>query len=85
MRSYSLIPICQIVHSFITTVVTSPLRNVPGPWIAEFSSKWLVLVDAAGRRAAYIHSLHQRYGPVMRIAPHELSFASAAAARDIYV
>jgi hypothetical protein len=29
--------------------------------------------------------LHRLYGPVARIAPHELSFASAVAARDIYV
>jgi hypothetical protein len=58
---------------------------VPGPLIAKLSSKWLALIDAAGHRANYIHSLHQRYGPVVRIAPHELSFASAAAARDIYV
>jgi cytochrome P450 len=28
--------------------------------------------------------LHRRYGPVVRIAPNELSFASPAAARDIF-
>ncbi len=32
-----------------------------------------------------MHALHQRYGPVVRVGPNELSFASAAAARDIYV
>jgi hypothetical protein len=39
----------------------------------------------AGHRASYVHSLHQRYGPVVRIGPNELSFATAEAAHDIYI
>ncbi|KAF6525430.1 hypothetical protein HZS61_011225 [Fusarium oxysporum f. sp. conglutinans] len=32
-----------------------------------------------------IHEAHQRYGPVVRIAPNELSFADPSAVRDIYM
>jgi hypothetical protein len=45
----------------------------------------MFLVDMAFKRATYIHSLHQRYGPIVRIGPNELSFASAAATHDIYI
>jgi hypothetical protein len=65
--------------------VRSPLRHFPGPLLAKLSDAWLIAVTFSGRRAYIIHALHQRYGPVVRIAPNELSFASAAAAHDIYV
>ncbi len=61
----------------------SPLRHIPGPWLAKLSNWWLVVLQFAGRRTFYVHALHQRYGPVVRIGPNALSFASAAAARDI--
>ncbi len=63
----------------------SPLRQFPGPLLARLSNAWLIAVTFSGRRAFIIHSLHQRYGPVVRIAPNELCFASAAAAHDIYI
>ncbi len=53
--------------------------------IAKLSTKWLICINFAGVRATYLRKLHARYGPVVRIAPNELSFASAAAAHDIYV
>ncbi len=35
-------------------------------------------------RTRYIHKLHLQYGPVVRIAPNEVAFASAAAVKEIY-
>ncbi len=63
----------------------SPLRQFPGPLLAKLSNAWLYAITFSGQRAFIIHSLHQRYGPVIRVAPNELSFASAAAAHDIYI
>lgn len=62
----------------------SPLRRVPGPFIAKVSGKWLVFKDLAGDRTSTIHRLHQKYGPVVRIGPQELSFSDAQAVREIY-
>ncbi len=75
----------QIVHSVTTNIVLSPLRDIPGPLPAKLTPRWLGAITFAGHRASYIHALHQRYGDVVRVAPDEVSFASAAAARDIYV
>ncbi len=66
-------------------LVRSPLRHVPGPLPAKLSKAWLLAIELSGRSFLYIHALHQRFGPVVRVGPNELSFATAAAARDIYV
>jgi hypothetical protein len=68
----------------VRNVVRSPLRPIPGPLPAKLSQLWLLAIELSGRRTPYIHSLHQRYGPVVRVAPNELSFATGAA-RDIYI
>ncbi len=74
-----------MLRSAFNNLVRSPLRHVPGPLPAKLSDLWVLAIEFIGWRALYVHSLHQRYGPVVRVGPNELSFASAAAVRDIYV
>jgi hypothetical protein len=38
----------------------------------------------AGFRTQMIHSLHQKYGPIVRIAPNEISFSDKAVVKEIY-
>ncbi|CAN9246732.1 unnamed protein product [Alternaria alternata] len=61
-----------------------PLAHVPGPFLAKFSPIW-------GMRALYrmkfnsdLQALHKKYGPVVRIAPNEVSFATFEAETTIY-
>ncbi len=79
-RTYS-----QIIRAVVENLVRSPLRPIPGPWYAKVSQAWPLAVEATGERHFYLHALHERYGPVVRIGPTEVSFASADATRDIYV
>jgi averantin hydroxylase len=60
-----------------------PLRAYPGPkaWAATVWS--FVLSQLSGNLAADILELHEKYGPVVRIAPNELSFVDPAACREI--
>ena len=61
----------------------SPLRKYPGPVLASCSRLWKVLSTMSGR-THYDHiELHRRYGPVVRIAPDEVSVASPEAARTL--
>lgn len=65
----------------------SPLLSrdpLPGPLYARLTSLILKYHEFTAARTTYIHSLHLRYGPVVRIAPNEVAFASAAAAKEIY-
>ena len=64
--------------------LSSPLNKIPGPWYAKFTSAVLKWYEFQARRTIYVHSLHLRYGPTVRIAPNEVAFASASAVKEIY-
>ncbi|KAJ9151979.1 Pisatin demethylase [Pleurostoma richardsiae] len=59
----------------------SPLRKYPGPWLASCSRLWKVLSTASTHTHHDHIALHKKYGPVVRIAPDEVSVASPEAAR----
>ncbi|KAK4934678.1 hypothetical protein LTR10_024120 [Elasticomyces elasticus] len=44
----------------------------------------MVYHDFIGTKRLWIHNLHLRYGCVVRLAPNEVSFASATALKEIY-
>ncbi|KAI8947438.1 cytochrome P450 3A13 [Xylaria longipes] len=69
---------------YIWKCVSSPLRTLPGPKISLFTSLVLKLHEFRALRTRYIHELHLRYGPVVRIAPNEASFASLEGIKEIY-
>lgn len=84
------LPLCALAALSVMAIVglvrrlSSPLRKVPGPpWslLTSLVLRWNAL--NAGR-TAYIHNLHRRYGPVVRIAPNEVSFTPWPALKEIY-
>jgi hypothetical protein len=68
----------------IVRCLSSPLRKLPGPGISALTSLELKWNELRANRTLYIHRLHLRYGPVVRIAPNEVSFTSWAALKEIY-
>ena len=62
----------------------SSLAKFPGPWAASLSKYWLVRHTMKGQLHRELIRLHDRYGPVVRIAPNELSVADLGAIRRIY-
>ncbi|CVK97719.1 related to pisatin demethylase cytochrome P450 [Fusarium mangiferae] len=73
-----------VKHIFLDPLILSPLRHVPGPK-SFAATKWrLAYEDWKGTRTRTIFKLHQQYGPVVRIGPHEVSFNSLSALRTIY-
>ncbi|KAK1718159.1 hypothetical protein CaCOL14_010433 [Colletotrichum acutatum] len=77
-----LLPLAVLVN-VLRTRYLSPLRRYPGPFIASTTRLWKVL-STASRRTHLDHiALHRKYGPVVRIAPNEVSIASPEAARHV--
>ena len=72
-----------LLYSIIRALL-SPLRHVPGPPVSLFTSAVLRYHELRCHRTRYVHSLHEKYGPVVRLAPDEVSFSSAAAVKEIY-
>jgi hypothetical protein len=62
----------------------SPLSKVPGPPYTKLTSLWLIIQEITSNRRSYIHSLHQKYGPVVRLSPNEVSVTSVEAIKEIY-
>ncbi|UKZ96348.1 uncharacterized protein TrAFT101_011145 [Trichoderma asperellum] len=62
----------------------SPLSKIPGPTVSKFTTLVLKWKEIHAQRTTYVHQLHLQYGPVVRIAPNEVSFTSWEALKEIY-
>ncbi|PVH91595.1 cytochrome P450 oxidoreductase [Periconia macrospinosa] len=60
------------------------LSNIPGPFLASFSNLWKIKAVYYGEMHKENVKVHQRYGPVVRIGPNHVSFASPEALKTIY-
>ncbi|OTA08873.1 Cytochrome P450 [Trichoderma parareesei] len=69
---------------FLIQRLRSPLSRIPGPAVSKYTSLVLKWKEIKALRTVYIHQLHQQYGPVVRIAPDEVSFTSWEALKEIY-
>jgi cytochrome P450 len=62
----------------------SPLAKFPGPKLAAATALPKLWHLARGEAVSWVTSLHQQYGPIVRVSPTELSFTHAQAWQDIY-
>ncbi|ORY66220.1 putative cytochrome P450, partial [Pseudomassariella vexata] len=71
----------------IFNVFFHPLAGFPGPLLARSTLLWRIYHSLSGRFHLAIQEQHKRLGsigPVVRISPNELSFASVQSWKDIY-
>lgn len=61
-----------------------PLKGFPGPRTLAASRIPVTYASLKGIQAQWLHNLHLKYGPVVRVAPNELSFIDEQAWKDIY-
>ena len=66
---------CQTFH---------PLSKVPGPFWPSLTRLWLTHAVSRGDLDVVQRELHQKYGPLVRIAPDEVACADPEAIRKIY-
>jgi len=71
-------------YNVIYNVFFHPLRNYPGPQIFDAGRLPIVYAHITGQSALWELHLHGKYGPVVRMAPDELSYSDASSWRDIY-
>ncbi|KAL3426837.1 benzoate 4-monooxygenase cytochrome p450 [Phlyctema vagabunda] len=76
-----------IVLLFIRQIVqylTSPLKDVPGPFLAKFTNLWRLYNTYGGRPELRHRLLHEQYGPVIRLGPNCVSLADPKLIKTIY-
>ena len=61
-----------------------PLRSYPGPFLARATVIIYQRKSLQGYCHLWIQELHKRYGPVVRIAPNELSFIKPEVWKEVY-
>lgn len=64
--------------------LNGPLHTIPGPWYSRFTNVVLKYKTLVGQRVFYVHELHQRYGPVVRLEPGEVNVCDLDAFRKIH-
>ena len=70
---FRLVLFITCIHQFIVyPFFTSPLANVPGPKLNAITGWYMIYIDFTKQRTWYIHNLHQKYGPIVRIGPNEV-------------
>ncbi|KAK5053854.1 hypothetical protein LTR84_001816 [Exophiala bonariae] len=58
---------------YIYGIARDPLKKVPGPFINRCVNWKLKFATISGRRMYYVHELHERYGPYVRLSPTEVT------------
>ncbi|KAK3373968.1 cytochrome P450 [Lasiosphaeria ovina] len=78
-----------IVSALIITELcrfyTDPLGHIPGPFIARLTPLWLWKLTWSGVECRTIAALHEKYGPVVRIAPNEVDISDGVAIYPVYI
>ncbi|OAA55399.1 Cytochrome P450 [Cordyceps fumosorosea ARSEF 2679] len=58
--------------------------RIPGPWYTKWTSLVLKYYWIRGEKSIYVHSLHKKYGRIVRIGPDEVSVCDIDALKAIY-
>ncbi|PKX94040.1 putative cytochrome P450 pisatin demethylase [Aspergillus novofumigatus IBT 16806] len=86
--SLAMILVALTLAAFIARVVYlcyfHPLARYPGPWFAQLSNAWRLVIFFSGRHHLIEQRLHAKYGRVVRVAPNWLSFSSLEDFEVIY-
>lgn len=60
------------------------LRHIPGPFLASLTNLQRVWWVKTGRAHLYHQAIHAKYGDVVRIGPHMVSFSNPEAIATVY-
>jgi hypothetical protein len=61
-----------------------PLASIPGPFWASVSRTWIMYHMYTGKIEVAERNAHTRYGPVVRVAPNEVSASEPSAIPKVY-
>ncbi|KAL8893989.1 MAG: hypothetical protein Q9207_008560 [Kuettlingeria erythrocarpa] len=76
--------ILYLTSIIIYNLYFHPLAKFPGPILWSLARLPYVRAMQTGTLVNSITQFHAKYGPIVRVAPDELSFIDPAACRDIY-
>lgn len=69
LSSICLLSLAYVIYA-IYSYLTSPLRSIPGPWVARFTRLWYFMHVRSGEFHHKNIALHAKYGPIVRVGPN---------------
>ena len=84
VQNIFLISLCSLVCLIVYRIAFHPLRNIPGPFLAKLTGHWRNDRTWRGTWHDDILELHEHYGPVVRIAPNEVSIVDQNSIKTLY-
>ena len=81
---YIILLLTSLILHAVYKAYATPLRHIPGPWIAKFTRLWLLRAINSREYQKIDVELHGKHGPVVRISPNECSIDDPDAANIIY-
>ena len=84
LHHFILFLVVAVCSKVVYNVFLHPLRRIPGPLAARATEFWRTRRYALGKWHDDILELHEKFGPVVRIAPNEVSFVDKAALVQVY-
>ncbi|KAI0119131.1 cytochrome P450 [Daldinia grandis] len=82
--SISLLPVLYYARLVVYNIYFHPLSKYPGPLVASATPWWLALRYGRGITHTTLLELHNKYGPVVRTSPNELSYIDPPQWKEIY-
>lgn len=79
-----ILTISCVLATCLYRISLHPLSRVPGPRLAALSNIWYAYHVRNGLVAQLATTLHQQYGPAVRVGPNEVWFNSKDAFKAIY-
>lgn len=73
-----------VYYAVLLPFYFSPLAGVPGPKLGAITKYYIYYKTWAEQRNRYVHSLHERYGPIVRLGPEEISISDPEYVKEIY-
>jgi hypothetical protein len=74
-----------IVSQYIFAYLQSPLKKIPGPFLAKFSNIWRFLNHYGQTHIETQRALHKKHGDVVRLGPTTVSVSDTSLIKTIYV
>lgn len=77
--------VIAVVTAFVYySLYAGPLGSIPGPLLARSSKLWLIYHSRKGDMHRATIALHEKYGPIVRTGPNEVSISDPAAIKKVY-
>ncbi|CEJ53816.1 hypothetical protein PMG11_00157 [Penicillium brasilianum] len=76
--------IALLIADYVRVSLRQGLRTLPGPVLARFTYLYRLLMVYNGDAPANYQKIHQKYGPIVRVGPNEVSVADPNMISVIY-